>query len=238
MRPRPILLCLVAVGLAAPLAAERFTVDPARSVVAVLTHKAGFAGGFAHNHLITVPVPVAEFAFDPAAPEATRWQGRLAVERLEFDPPAARAAWQGRLRELGALTGGLGPVDDDERRKIRSAGLDAGQLDAARFPELAAEVLGVERRQGAAGSPFLWAVRFRLTLHGRTVERHMPATWRLDGDALAVEILGEYRFSEFGIEPYSAFLGAVKNEDRFHLFVALAAAAPPPETSGDRPPPD
>lgn len=229
MRPRrhSALLVLLA-ALASPLAAERFAVDPMRSVVAVLTHKAGFAGGFAHNHLITVPVPMAEFAFDPAAPEATRWQGRLAVERLEFDPPAARTTWQGRLRALGALAGDLGPVDEDERRKIRNAGLDAGQLDAARFPELAAEVLGVERRPGAAGSPFLWAVKFRLTLHGRTVERDLPATWRLDGEALGVEILGEFRFSEFGIEPYSAFLGAVRNQDRFHLYVALAASAAAP----------
>ncbi len=221
---RHVALLLLA-AWAAPLPAAEFAIDPAVSVVTALTHKGGFASGLAHDHLILVPIPSGALAFDPEHPEATRWQGRLAVEALDIDPPAARSRWQGRLRELGALDRDLGPVDEGERRKVRSAALAAGQLDAARFPEIEGEVLGVVPRAGGEGSAFPWSVRFRLTLHGRTVVRDLPAGWRLEGDALTVELLGEYTFSEFGIEPYSAFLGAVRNQDRFHLYAALSARA-------------
>jgi hypothetical protein len=40
---------------------------------------------------------------------------------------------------------------------------------------------------------------------------------------LHAEALGELRFTEFGIEPYTAALGAVKNADQFHLWVDLVA---------------
>lgn len=217
------LLGLLGVWIGSPLAGDEFTIDPEASVVAALTHKAGFASGLAHDHLIVVPVPDGTLEFDPQEPETTRWQGRLAAEQLDFDPPAARERWQGRLGELGALDGKLGPVDEGERRKIRSAGLASGQLDAARFREIEGEVLGVVHRPGEESATLPWAVRFRLTMHGRTVVRDLPASWRLEGETLTVELLGEYSFTEFGIEPYSAFLGAVKNQDRFHLYAALSA---------------
>ncbi len=43
------------------------------------------------------------------------------------------------------------------------------------------------------------------------------------------EAVAEARFTEFGIEPYSAFFGAVRNADLFHFVVEIVAR--PAETA-------
>ena len=63
----------------------------------------------------------------------------------------------------------------------------------------------------------------RLTIHGKTIERRLPATFRVADGVLSAEIVGELRFEEFGIEPYSTMLGAIRNDDRFHLYVSVVA---------------
>jgi len=57
----------------------------------------------------------------------------------------------------------------------------------------------------------------------RGVTRRESFTARLDEEdgAWRFEALGALLFSDYGIEPYSAFLGAVKNQDRFHVLVSL-----------------
>ena len=44
---------------------------------------------------------------------------------------------------------------------------------------------------------------------------------------VTAEIFGEFRFKEFGIEPYSTMLGAIRNDDRFHLYVNTVARRAP-----------
>lgn len=52
----------------------------------------------------------------------------------------------------------------------------------------------------------------------RAAARH---EW-VDG-VLTVEATGAFLFTDFGIEPYSAFLGLVKVADPFHLYLRLVA---------------
>jgi hypothetical protein len=216
---RTVLVATLAVALVSPLAAES-RIDPERSVLAVLTHKAGIAAALAHDHLVTAPIAALTLAVDPATPDAVSARLDVEVNRLEIDHHAARARWKGRLRELGAGPERLDPVAENDRAKVRAAMLDDDQLDAARHPRLAAELVAL--RRGGAPKPFDGFARLALTLHGKTVERDVPATWKVEGGGFSAEALGEFRFTEFGIEPYSGPLGAVKNQDRFHLYVALA----------------
>jgi hypothetical protein len=53
----------------------------------------------------------------------------------------------------------------------------------------------------------------------------VPAAVRYtsEGDALTIEGVGSARFTDFGIKPFSAFMGAVKNLDEFHLYLNLRA---------------
>lgn len=224
MRTRPLapavaLLFAVAAGAEAP--PTGVALDPERSVLAVLTHKAGIAAGLAHDHLVTAPLDALRLEFDAAAPEATRASLDLAVERLEIDHFAARAKWKVRLRELGVGPEKLDPVTEEDRGKVREAMLGKSQLDAAGSPRLTAELVKLEKADGMK-PPFDGRATLRLTIRGKTLERAIPATWRVEGSGFVVEALGEFRFTEFGIRPYSAALGAVKNDDLFHLYVALA----------------
>jgi hypothetical protein len=205
---------------AAPLFAGA-ALDAERSVLAMLTHKAGIASGLAHDHLVTAPLSALTLTLDPAAPEATRAKLELRVDQLEIDHFAARAKWKGRLRELGVGPEKLDPVSEDDRAKVRAAMLDEEQLDAGRFPQLSAELVAL-RSAADAPKPFTGFARLKLTIHGKSVERDVPASWKVENGVVSAEALGEFKFTEFGIEPYSGPLGAVKNRDDFHLFVALA----------------
>jgi hypothetical protein len=190
----------------------------------VLTHKAGFASGLAHDHLIVADPASATFELDADRPESARLVVDAAVDALEVDGAAARTRWGARLVALGALgEAGLPTVPDKDRGKVREAMLGTSQLDGARHPRLRAELVAVERRDAAAGTESGWTARVRLTVRDRSVECDLALRWSLDGERLTAEGLGEARFTDLGIEPYSAFLGAVKNQDRIHLYVALDA---------------
>ena len=233
-RRRTLAVMLLTAGIAgltaapgSPAIAGEYTPDTARSVFAVLTHKAGIAAGLAHDHLIVAAAPTVALEFDRERPETTRFTFVVGVEALEVDAPAARAAWKGRLHELGIHSGELPPVPDSDRLKVRAAMLGASQLDAAQFPEIRAEVLGFESAavKGTGGGPG-GTLTLRLTIRGRTLERRMQATWSEQAGILEAEAFTELRGRDFGIQPYSTMLGAIRNDDLLHLFVHIVARAP------------
>lgn len=229
MRPR-LLAAFLAAALAAPAAtgAAAWSVDLERSSFAVLVHRAGFASRFAHDHLVVARSPACELDFDPATAAAARLACRQTVLALDVDPPADRARLAPRLAALGALAGDLPVTPEDDRREIRAAMLDARQLFAERFPEIRAELVALARRDGGdgGGEPG-WSARLRVELRGETVETTAPLAWRVTEGELRGELLAELAFTDFRIDPYSALLGAVRNADRFHLYVELVAR---PET--------
>jgi YceI-like domain len=225
----PLFALALAAFAASPACATSWKVDPTRSTFAVLIHKAGFAAGLAHEHLIVAPAPEVELALDPAAPESARMKVVVQVLALEVDAPDQRTAAGPRLRELGATTELLEPVEEKNRPKVRKDMLEAHQLFADRFPEIRGELIRLEPRPGTAAAGGLdWNATVRLEIRGRTVESIFAARWRIDdaGD-LHAEALGELTFTQFGIEPYSAVLGAVKNADLFHVWIDLAAKPAP-----------
>lgn len=243
MRPTPsrlhalVPLLLLAAGalraqppaVPAATAAPAWTLDEAASLFAVLTHKAGLGARLAHDHLVVARAPQVAIRFDPDRPAAAELDFSLPVLALDVDPPGERAARAERLRVLGVLSGELPPVDPGDRDKVREAMLAPTQLFASRFPHVTAELRGLARRGGAAGARVAlgWDATVKVTVRDRTVERRIPVRFEIDGDRLTAEALGEFRFTEFGIEPYSAFLGAVRNEDLFHLVVELTARRAP-----------
>jgi len=209
--------------------AEPWRVDDDRSTVAVLTHRAGFASGLAHDHLIVARAPRCSIELDPQLPANAHAECAEPVLALDVDPPAERAAVGPRLQTLGALERDLPAVPEDHRVKVRAAMLDAHQLFGERFPEIRAELGGLERR-GEAGDDDTrarvalgWNARLTLEVRGERVEKTVPLRWEVVDGELHAELLAEFRFTDFHIEPYSAVLGAVRNEDLFHLYVDLYA---------------
>jgi hypothetical protein len=220
-------LALVAGAFVSPAGAADWRVDADRSTFAVLTHRAGLASGLAHDHLVVARGATVTVAFDPAAPESAQLAFSAPVLSLDVDPSAERGRLGPRLRELGALDRDLPAVEEDDRAKVRKAMLAPGQLHVERYPRVEAALAGLERRGGEGARVALgWNARVRVTVHGKTVEKAVPARWEVQDGTLTAEALGEFRFTEFGIEPYSAMLGAVQNADAFHVYVSLVAKAP------------
>ncbi len=234
----------VALLIPSSLSAAPWTIDLERSTFAVLTHKAGIAARLAHDHLVVARNPRYTLDFDPAAPETAKLSVTVPVLALEIDADAERAQHAERLTILGALTEPFKPIDESDREKIRTSMLAPKQLFAERYPEVKAELLALAPRGvgggggGGAESARValgWNAKLKIEIRGIVVETTVPVRFEVvEGDAgkklgpelgpeLHAELLGELRFTEFGIEPYSAVLGAVKNDDLFHLWVDLVA---------------
>lgn len=207
-----------------PCFAAEYRVLPGASDFVVVTHKGGLASGLAHDHVIAAGAYDAALDFDPAAQTSTRFTLELSVEDLVVDDPNIQERAYPRLEQLGVLDSPLSAVSDKDRGKIRKSMLGKSQLDATSFPKIRVTAVGVEevRNDDDAGE-FTHEVRVTLEVRGRSVERAARARYTVLDGGIEAEALAEFRFTDFEIKPYSAMLGAVRNKDRFHLYMRLTA---------------
>jgi len=220
-----ILSCLLVASVSSAAEVE---IDTEASILAVVTHKAGIAAKRAHNHLIVSTGYKAGLSFDSADPLATTFELEFAAESLAVDPWDQEQAWYPRLEELGVLDEPFTELPEKDRQKIRKSMLGDSQLDAAAFPSMSARVKGVEASVSTLnGVSFPYLANLVFEVKGKRVERKIPARYDSSGNTVAIEALGAFRFTEFGIEPFSAFFGAVRNEDEFHIYVNLKGAIGP-----------
>lgn len=221
---------------AAALTATVAAVPPAWEVVedeslfAVVTRKAGPAARFAHDHLVHPRRYDIELELDLDRPGATRMELAFDVEDLVVDDPVWQDRIQDRLQELGILDEPFQGASDSERDEIREEMLDSGQLDAAGHPRVRLVTRSVEP-DPEHDEAFL--VAFEMTVRDET--RRGEARVRMEHpgeedpgqeegggpERMVLEGRAELRFTDFGIEPYRAFLGAVRNQDRFFLYMRL-----------------
>ncbi|GMV94265.1 MAG: hypothetical protein AMXMBFR82_40430 [Candidatus Hydrogenedentota bacterium] len=222
------LLLTIVLSWASPVAAApvSYAVDPAESVFAVITHKAGVASRLAHNHLIAPRTYSCEIGNAQDSIKSLNFTMSFPVKELAADLPESQKKWYPAVKALAILDTPFSEIDESDRTTIEEHMLAEGQLDAEQFPEIKVELVSIESAQSIHGEKtFNHAATIRFTVHGKTVERAMPANIELTEDTLRVEAIGQFRFTEFGIEPYSAFLGAVKNKDEFDVYVHIQAKA-------------
>ncbi|MEM7583661.1 MAG: YceI family protein [Acidobacteriota bacterium] len=230
-------LSLTLMVSAHPASAGEVTLRDAESVFAVVTHKAGLAAGMAHNHLIAAADHQAALSFDPAKPLETSFELRAEAAKLEVDRGDLQQTWYPRLEALGVLDEPFGEVSEKDRAKIHDSMVSKGQLNAENFPQITATLLSVSEKATTQGDvAFPYEAKLRLEVRGKAVEKLVAARFEFSGETLNVEAVGAYQFSDFGIKPYSAFFGAVKNQDEIHVYLNLtgtlaeqAAAAAPAE---------
>ena len=203
------------------LPAATFRVLPEESDFLVISHKGGFAAGLAHDHLVAASGYVAHVAFDPDDPGSARFELELEAEKLLVDDPDIQRRLFVRLEELGVLDSAPKQVSERDRRKIRVAMLGDRQLDSESFPTIRVSAT-VSGRLSAAGI-FSHEVLMTFEVRGQRAEGPAQARYTHREGQLEVEALGEFLFTDFGIRPYSAMLGAVRNQDRFHIYLHLTA---------------
>ena len=197
------------------------------TLIAVVTRKAGVGARLAHDHLIVAIDPRVALRFDPQTPLAAQFDLDFAVQDLTVDPAELQKIWGERLLELGVLDEPYGKLSEKNRGKIRRAMLGEEQLHAEAHPQIRAR-LGAVRAQASERGSQLFDYELDLTLEVRGAEVTQPtvARWwvdEVDEGRHHFEAVGSFRFSDFGIEPYSALLGAVRNDDTFYVFLRLSA---------------
>ena len=128
------------------------------------------------------------------------------------------------LKALGIQNSDFSKISESDRNKIRENMFSKSQLDLENHPEIKGELVSLTAEQmDFGGKKFEQTAEFSFTVKGKTITKKLPASVKLTDKKLTVETVGKYTFSEFGITPYSAMLGAVRNADAFHLYVTLVA---------------
>jgi polyisoprenoid-binding protein YceI len=214
-----VLLWLVSVrAVAEPLL---YQIDASATHFAVVTH----AVGPGHEHLITARDYDAELVADGSSLADSRFTLAVPVAGLEVNAPAQVERLWPRLRALGIVEKPFPSLSEEDREALIQRLRSESQLDAVGYPTLRARVLRI------VDEPVTWndhsfpqQVEIALTIRGRTVQRRLPATVRLNDQRVRATAAGAFRFGDFDIEPYGTLFGLIRVADEFHVYVELAAA--------------
>jgi polyisoprenoid-binding protein YceI len=186
-----VLATLALAGAPPPALAQEaaYAVDADASTLTVFAYKDGFFSSLGHDHTVAARGVTGSVSVDPARPEGGRVEFTVPAARLEVLDPNASA---------------------DDRASIQK-NMENDVLEVAKHPTISFRSAEARRSaRVATGTAVALDVTGDLTLHGTTRRITVPITLRFDDGA--VRAAGEVTLDQpdFGIEPYSALLGAVK----------------------------
>jgi YceI-like domain len=207
-----------------PIFAQNFVISSESQQFAVITQKEGIASTLAHDHLIRATNVQA----DITVPEGNILKGKFKVtmptKDLMMDDPGSQTEMFPKLKSLEIQKKAFSALSESDRKKIKSNMEDASQLDVAQFDTISAEVMEVETGVSEVGTEkFTHSVKVKVTIKGKEVTKTLPAKITLENGTLSVLSFGKFKFTDFGIKPYSALFGAIRNSDPFTLFVSFEA---------------
>lgn len=175
--------------------------DLENSKLLVKVYKAGFFSRLAHDHVFAV----------------TKWQATI-----NLDPSSLEKGSVVLSADAGSLRLEDSKADEDDQRSIEKTTQSDEVLDAEKFPEIRFESSRVVVTEPGEKTLKL-AVTGMLKLHGKSREVTIPVTLTLGNRQLAIAGSIRIRQSQHGMEPYSAFLGAVAVKDEVDIELDLTA---------------
>ena len=182
---------------AAGRGAKVYRVEPGDSLVVARVYRGGRLAKLGHDHVVSSREPRGFIDAD---------QGRgdlyLALESLVVDDPAQRAA-----------AGFDSTPSEPDIAGTRSNMLEK-VLEAERFPFVVLRVRAVAQD----------VLEGELSLHGVTRPVRIPAKIESRGERLEASGSFTINQTEFGIEPFAVFGGALAVQDRIDLSFAIRAA--------------
>ena len=81
--------------------------------------------------------------------------------------------------------------------------------------------------KSVSGASYTHEATIEIRMHGEVRNVTFPMTLSHDGDSMRVSAVFPLRMTEFKIKPYSAFFGALRFDDVFHVFMHLKADRKP-----------
>jgi polyisoprenoid-binding protein YceI len=184
--------------------AGRHQLGPDRGRIILRTFRDGLAAQAGHDLTI----------------EATRWSGVL-----ELNDDLSPAGLDASI-DMGALvvrdgTGGVKPLTDRDRREIAVTARKV--LASDRHPEAGFAAAGFEPAAGGGGE-----ISGTLTIRGQSRPLRVKVTQTGDGQYHAEAKVAQ---SDYGIKPYTAFLGALRVRDAVEIAADVDLSDPPPGTT-------
>jgi polyisoprenoid-binding protein YceI len=187
--------------------AAEFIIDPARSELVVLLFKTGVGAAFAHDHVVRATKYSGEIRLDPTARTAAQIAVEVDATALATDEPEIRRKYN---LPLG--------LSAENRREIQQTLESESQLYVRRYPKIRFRSTRItQEREGQ------YTVTGDLELRGVTQTVSFLVRAELQEDMLRGKGSARLLQSSFGYQPYSAFLGAVKNQDEVVLHVDIVA---------------
>ena len=184
-----------------------WALDLSASELVVKVWKTGAGASLAHDHVVRAAKFSGQASLDEGGtPESLRLSLAVEVASLVPDEPEAR-----RRYHLPNT-----PVPEDDRKKIQQTLLGDEVLDAAKFPAITFTVSKVFREESGA-----LQCLGKLTLHGVTKELLFPITVKTAAPQVEGEASVRFKTSDFGVKPFSAALGLIRNKDEVELVVHL-----------------
>ncbi|HEV8713231.1 MAG TPA: YceI family protein [Candidatus Binatia bacterium] len=185
----------------------RYTLDPAQSEFVVQVFKAGLGSAFAHDHVVRATAYAGQLQIDVTDPTTTVITVEVQAAALKVDEPAVR-------QKYGLATA----LNERERQETQAAMESQTQLDIVHYPTIRFRSTRIEPQ--AEGQ---YLVTGELTLRGVTQSVTFLARAELRDGAVHSWGAFSFRQSTFGYQPYSAFLGAVRNKDEVGLHFDIVA---------------
>lgn len=141
--------------------------------------------------------------------EATSWDGRVSVNPADPAQSSVTVEVDVDSFEVREGTGGVKPLTDSDRSEIKRT-MREKILHTSRHPTI------TFRSTSVSGSPEALTVDGELTIMGTTRPAAVQGAVSEDGDVRGSATVVQ---SDWGIKPYSAFLGALKLADEVTIEV-------------------
>ena len=216
----------ILVALVGVAHADLYSIDTDRSIFAVVTQRGGIAARMAHDHLIAADGYTA--TVEVTDESVTGFTFKCETDKLLVDAPEHKERWADALQDARLLKAPFKAVSDGDRATVREHMLDTDQLDVKQYPEIEATVVSVAQRENTfKGATYSHVATLEFTVCGKTVSRDIAANITTAENTITVHAAAAFHFTEFGIEPYSALFGAVKNLDEFFLYCSFYAEREP-----------
>ena len=187
----------------------RYKLDPNKGFVYVQVFKdpTTLAAGLSHDHVIRAKAWTGAVTWDPANVGACQIEVNVPVSSLEVDAPEMR-------KKVGYDT----QPDEGDRADIKEHMFAPDQLDAAKYPTISFKSTKCE---GTGGSI---KVMGNFTLRGVSKPVTVPMTLSADGAKFTAKGTLKLKGSDFGMKPFEALLGQLKNADELSFTIDVVGA--------------
>lgn len=146
-----------------------------------------------HDHVVAAQTFDGKVTWNPSDPSACDVSLSFPVTALAVDPGNARS-WAGLEGETG----------EGDKSKIRDNALGKHQLESDKFPKI------TYQSTSCSGSGTSFEVKGNLSIHG--ISKPVTSKMTIEaGDTFSAKGTFETDHATWGMDPYSALLGALRN---------------------------